>query len=513
MRPSKLPLALFSALLVISSGTTPVVISQSEAPYVLEVDFGIIGSEGDCDTSSDEYVISQSTTMPTCLVIRYEAPYNARVNLTIWSGQDQETEIQSISLIVTPSSVNTHRVVPTYLILHDEMSYGVFDYVIRITGWQPFSESQAPAPTVDADEHLLVVESPESEISATFQTLNEGNTTPIVSQNSSLRGVIDVSNSGDSSLLVVPQLTQDGHILSSASPFSIATARTESRHLSFPLPSEMSLGAQNLSLALNDARSGEAHWEEEIEISIVEEFGRIDIQHANWDFTSFKSTDILGLGSHPNDQVRVHINLTNTGGAPSSATAWIQFSSGSQELDSATLGDFTLDGGESYSSTHLITIPDSQDGDILEANLFWSSQNPSHLFGPIEMEQIRISEWPVDVTASMDGTQGPFDLDNTREIPLVFNVTNSEERGAAGLRAIATVKTLGVVLGSSSITFSIGANESKSLAATVPSSYCYSGSADVSLEIFDSSKNLTGCPPLCSVSALSLGPLGLSWPM
>ena len=65
MRPSKLPLALFAALLVISSGTTPVVISQSEAPYVLEVDFGIIGSEGDCDTSSDEYVISQSTTMPT----------------------------------------------------------------------------------------------------------------------------------------------------------------------------------------------------------------------------------------------------------------------------------------------------------------------------------------------------------------------------------------------------------------------------------------------------------------
>ena len=469
--------------LFLTTTAAQAVFAQTDGHSSMEVDFGVLGTDGSCDDSSDEYRLQEATILPTCLLIGYQTISNARLNLSVWSVADPGVDLQSVELIVTPNDPETVRVVPTYLLLHDDMGYGVSQLSVRLSDWSPL-QGDAEEPTINSDSHTLVVERPDSDLTGTFTPQQDGQTIQIA-QSASLEGVLVHSNSGTSSVLVLPVLLLGDEVLAVSGSYSLRPGVTESRQVSFHLPSDIDLGSHTFTLALEDAREADSSplWQRDIEVTVLEPFGSVAVAHANWDVTSFDAN--TALGTYPGDVVQIQLNLTNPGSLPASSALWVNFES---ETDcwSTPLGDILLEAGETRTSTYPVPVPEVEHGTTLDASLMQSSDcsaDEQHVLG---MEQIHVDDWPVSVSARVLVRDPPVDLDDTSTIPVSFNVTNLEDRRASGLEATLTLSVLGQPLGYWIGPLSLEANQTRTFQGQVPTSFCFDGDVDASIEIRDS---------------------------
>ena len=469
--------------LFLTTAATQAVFAQIEGHSSMEVDFGILGTDGSCDDSSDEYRLQEAAILPACLLIDYQATSNARLNLSVWSNADPGVDLQSVELIVTPNDPEAVRIVPTYLLLHDDMEYGISQLYVRISGWNPLSED-ADEPTINSDSHTLVVERPDSDLTGTFTPKQDGQTIQIA-QSASLEGVLAHSNSGTSSVLALPVLLLGDEVLAVSGSYSLRPGVTESRQVSFHLPSDVDLGSYTLTLALVDAREADSSplWQRDIEVTVMEPFGSVIVARANWDVTSFDAN--TALGTYPGDAVQIQLNLTNPGSLPASSALWVNFES-EPDCWPVPLGDILLEPGETRTSTYPVPVPQVEHGTTLDASLMRSSDcsaDEQHVLG---MEQIHVDDWPVAVSARVLVRDLPVVLDDTRVIPVSFNVTNLENRRASGLVATLTMSVLGQSLGNWTGPLSLEANQTQTFQGEVSTPFCYDGDVDTSIEIRDS---------------------------
>lgn len=287
--------------------TSNSVLSQTAENNFIEVDLGILDIDGSCDVSSDEYLLNESSILPICLVINFQSTSNARLTLSVWSNDEPEIDLVSVEIIVTPYD-DDNRIIPSYILMHDNMNYGLSQLGIDISNWEPFS-GDSNQPLIIMDSHTLIVSRPDSNIIGDFLHGQEDEILRI-SQFASLEGVLSHSNTGNSSILVSPILTSGNEIISFPEiSYSLRPGVTESRRVSFPISTELELGINNLTISLKDARDIESPpiWQQNIEVFVLEPFGQVSISHANWDVTSFDAQSMLG--TFPGDTVKISLNL------------------------------------------------------------------------------------------------------------------------------------------------------------------------------------------------------------
>ena len=236
--------------------TSNSVMSQTAENNFIEIDLGILGNEGSCDVSSDEYILDESSILPICFIINFQSTSNARLTLSVWSNNEPEIDLVSAEIIVTPYDDN-NRIIPSYLLMHDNMDYGLSQLGIDISNWEPFS-GDSNQPLIIADSHTLIVSRPDSNIIGNFLHEQEDEILRI-SQFASLEGVLSHSNTGNSSILVSPILTLGDDVISFPEiSYSLRPGVTESRRVSFPISSELELGTNILTISLKDARDLES---------------------------------------------------------------------------------------------------------------------------------------------------------------------------------------------------------------------------------------------------------------
>ena len=84
---------LLTGLLLITSASQAV-LAQTEGHSSMEVDFGLLESDGSCNTSSSFFYFDGSESANRCLLIEFDAASNSRFNLSIRSDlSGEELEI------------------------------------------------------------------------------------------------------------------------------------------------------------------------------------------------------------------------------------------------------------------------------------------------------------------------------------------------------------------------------------------------------------------------------------
>ena len=467
--------------------TSNSVMSQTAENNFIEIDLGILGNEGSCDVSSDEYILDESSILPICFIINFQSTSNARLTLSVWSNNEPEIDLVSAEIIVTPYDDN-NRIIPSYLLMHDNMDYGLSQLGIDISNWEPFS-GDSNQPLIIADSHTLIVSRPDSNIIGNFLHEQEDEILRI-SQFASLEGVLSHSNTGNSSILVSPILTLGDDVISFPEiSYSLRPGVTESRRVSFPISSELELGTNILTISLKDARDLESPpiWQQNIEVFVLEPFGQVSISHANWDVTSFDAQSMLG--TFPGDRVKISLNMTNPGGLPASSIFWIHFYSENNCWTIPT-GEIYLQAGESLTSDFPILIPSVDIDTSIESKISSSANcfvEEDYLF---DMESIHVENWPVSVISKILSQSDPINLENSRIIPVRFNLTNLESRYVSNLEVSISLSVLDQELGSWTGLVSLDANETKTFNREISTPYCYAGDIDASIEVRDISREL-----------------------
>ena len=467
--------------------TSNSVMSQTAENNFIEIDLGILGNEGSCDVSSDEYILDESSILPICFIINFQSTSNARLTLSVWSNDEPEIDLVSVEIIVTPYDDN-NRIIPSYLLMHDNMDYGLSQLGIDISNWEPFS-GDSNQPLIIADSHTLIVSRPDSNIIGDFLHGQEDEILSI-SQFASLEGVLSHSNTGNSSILVSPILTLGDDVISFPEiSYSLRPGVTESRRVSFPISSELVLGTNILTISLKDARDIESPpiWQQNIEVFVLEPFGQVSISHANWDVTSFDAQSMLG--TFPGDTVKISLNMTNPGGLPASSIFWIHFYSENNCWTIPT-GEIYLQAGESLTSDFPILIPSVDIDTSIESKISSSANcfvEDDYLF---DMESIHVENWPVSVISKILSQSEPINLENSRIIPVRFNLTNLESRYVSNLEVTISLSVLDQELGSWSGLVSLNANETRTFNREISTPYCYAGDIDASIEVRDISGEL-----------------------
>lgn len=467
--------------------TSNSVMSQTAENNFIEIDLGILSNEGSCDVSSDEYFLDESSILPICFIINFQSTSNARLTLSVWSNDEPEIDLVSVEIIVTPYDDN-NRIIPSYLLMHDNMDYGLSQLGIDISNWEPFS-GDSNQPLIIADSHTLIVSRPDSNIIGDFLHGQEDEILNI-SQFASLEGVLSHSNTGNSSILVSPILTLGDDVISFPEiSYSLRPGVTESRRVSFPISSELVLGTNILTISLKDARDIESPpiWQQNIEVFVLEPFGQVSISHANWDVTSFDAQSMLG--TFPGDTVKISLNMTNPGGLPASSIFWIHFYSENNCWTIPT-GEIYLQAGESLTSDFPILIPSVDIDTSIESKISSSANcfvEDDYLF---DMESIHVENWPVSVISKILSQSEPINLENSRIIPVRFNLTNLESRYVSNLEVTISLSVLDQELGSWTGLVSLDANETRTFNREISTPYCYAGDIDASIEVRDISREL-----------------------
>jgi len=467
-------------VLFLTTTTAHAVFAQVEGHSSMEVDFGLLESDGSCNVASDEYTYGGDGSFQACLLVEYQTVSNARFNLSIWSSSYSDTDLDKVELIVTPGTREVFTVALN-LIIPSDMGYGESRLLARIDDWSPQSGAISE-PIVNADSHDLVIQRSDTGTDGSFSF--DGQDIQ-VSRFAELRGVMTHYNNGGISFSVRPVLLQSSTVISSSSSYSIRSEASTDRRVAFQLPDSLNTGTHTLRVALQDIRDSSYLWMEEIEVTILDYSGLVDTSFAHWDIPSFDGPS--ALGTYPGDVVQIQLNQTNPGSLSAVSDVWVGFVSGT-DCFPVYLGEVRLEAGETRTSTHSVTIPEVVDGTALEASLM---ESPDCSAGPLQtLEQIFVFDWPISLTAMVHVDDSPSELDGENAVSISFSATNLESRPTTGLEASVTLFALGHPLGQWVGPLTLGANQTHDFQIEVDSLYCYDGSVDASLKIWNSQGEL-----------------------
>lgn len=459
--------------LLLITATSQAVLAQSEGHSSMEVDFGLLESDGSCGTASNIFVFDGSESVQRCLLIEFQATSNSRFNLSVRSDLSGAV-LETIELIASPRT-SSSLIIPLSLVIPQDMSYGEHQLEVSVEDWNPMS-GEPPEPMVNADGHILEIQRPGSEIIGDFRFPSQEIEIP---QSAKLTGVMSHSIDGSASITVRPVLLQSSSAITTLEPYSIRPGVSVHRSVSFQLPDSLEPGTHTLIVALQDNRENDTLlWFEQLEVTINEPSGSVNVPYANWDIPSFRGPSVLG--TYPEDVVGVQLNLTNPGSRPASSDLWINFATGT-DCFPVFLGEIWIGAGESRTTSLQTTIPQVPVGTALDAKLMSSGDCSGEAIQ--QLEQITVFDWPASVSSSVQISRTPSKLDGSSTVPISFNVRNLENRATSNLEAEVTLFALGLELGRWVGPLALEANKTETFHREVSLDFCYDGDVDAAIKI------------------------------
>lgn len=472
--------ALLMVVILLITSCSQAVVAQSAGHSSINIDFGYLNINGDCETSSDLFHYDGSESPNRCILIEFDGQANSRFNISIQSERTND-ELEVIELIVSPRTQSVVTTTVNFVIPFD-MPYGEHRLRAVVQDWSPMS-ADLPVPKVNFDQHTLLIQRPQMAITGDFHTAAGVIEIP---QSARITGVMSHSILGDISSIVMPVLYDSSSVISTSEHYVIRPGVTVERSVSFNLPESLEPGMHTLIVGLQDYRGeNDLLWSDEIFVTISEPSGNIKLQYATWDINSFRGSSVLG--THAEDVLGIQLNFSNPGSLEESLDFWMNFVT-EDDCIPVSLGIVNLYGGESKDSYFEITVPNVPDGTILNGKIMNSEDcNGDVLY---QMESVSVFDRPASVKSRIHDSETPVKLDGVSQIPISFSVSNLEDWAASRLVAEVTLFAIGYPIGSWRGNFSLDPGVTETFEVDISQPYCYDGLVDASIEIRNSNGDL-----------------------